>query len=111
MTRAGMSRAGGAADPRHRDRSGCLRGHMADSPGASRPRAQDPADGEVNGRTLSFVDRASDAVGARPDTDDVVLDAGWTVDDVTWWDRVRMIVRLVRPGMYDMGRGEPASVA
>lgn len=113
---------------------------MADFPGASPPRARDPADGEVSGRTLAFVNRATDAERARPDTDYVVLDTAWTpgpgadpavrsirptltavlrredvfdgslaaldrwadaaaladaftVDEVTWWYRVRMIVR------------------
>jgi hypothetical protein len=94
----------------------------------------------VSGRILAFVDRATDAEPAHPDTDYVVLDTAWTpgqganpavrsirptltavlrrtdlfdgslaaldrwadaaalpdaftVDDVTWWYRVRMIVR------------------
>src|SRR5690242_1993336 len=136
---------------------------MADFPGASPRQARDPADGEVSGRTLAFVDRATDAERARPDTEYVVLDTAWTprpgdspalrsirptltavlrredlfdgslaaldrwadaagladaftIDDVTWWYRVRMIVRwdahalllwrhildeLAPPGRYD----------
>src|SRR5689334_11146758 len=84
MTRSGRPRrdagpiAGGLdGDPGEAPRAG-RRGPMADFPRASPPRPRDPADGEVSGRTLAFVDRAADARRPRPATDYVVLDTSWT---------------------------------